>query len=140
MNRSLLLLFILFSLVIGCSNSRSKDVLPEAVPGDFESFYHQFHNDTAFQSSHIIWPLSGRPSMLDSTNINIGRDFRWQRSNWVYHKAFDPAGNFTREFEVISDRMINEEFVHKNLPIRVLRRFAKTSDGWMLIYYAGPGN
>ncbi len=109
-------------------------------PDDFEAFYKRFHSDTAFQAAHIVWPLPGRPSMLDTTVQYDGGAFFWQREQWQYHVPFEEGGEFNRTFEAVSDVMVNETFEHTSLPVVVLRRFAKTSEGWMLIFYAGPGN
>ena len=78
--------------------------------------------------------------MFDSSTQYEGGAFQWQRKGWVYHKPFESNSEFEREFEVVSNFIVNETFTHKQMDITVLRRFAKTSDGWRLIFYAGPGN
>ena len=142
--RQIYLLVMLLVLAIGACQSNAKHAENKSPitesPEDFEEFYTRFHNDTAFQSAHIIWPLPGRPSMLDSTAQYDGGAFFWQRENWKYHVPFEEDSDFTRTLEAVSEAMVNESFEHKTLPVVVLRRFAKTSDGWQLIFYAGPGN
>ena len=143
MRHSNFLIILLALCVCGCQSPNKHPTNTSPVvgsPADFEVFYERFHSDTAFQTAHIVWPLPGRPSMLDSTvQVNNGTFF-WQKKDWKYHVPFEEGGDFERTFEAVSDNMVNETFEHKSLPVVVLRRFAKTSDGWQLIFYAGPGN
>lgn len=140
-----ILSFILFALLMaGCqqtNDQQSQNQTPELVlPEDFTEFYEKFHNDTAYQMAHIVWPLPGRPSMLDSTVNYQGGAYSYQKEDWIPHKPLSADTKFDREYEIVSDFIINETFSHRDMPITVLRRFAKTSDGWQLIFYAGPGN
>lgn len=138
------ILTILAVIAWSCNNDQKPHITNTSpamdIPDDFETFYKRFHEDTSYQMEHIVWPLPGRPSMFDTTSQYEGGAYQWERKDWVYHKPFNDNGEFDREFEVVSDFIINETYTHTQMPITVLRRFAKTSDGWRLIFYAGPGD
>ena len=38
-----------------------------SLPEGFEAFYERFHSDTGYQRAHILFPLPGRPSSMDTT-------------------------------------------------------------------------
>jgi hypothetical protein len=65
-----LILFFLSTLSIvalscknGAKDPAEKVVKPEDLPADFQAFYQRFHADSAYQMSHIEWPLKGeRPN------------------------------------------------------------------------------
>ena len=131
--------FFLF-LIVACNNKPQTTDAQEAeegLPADFEKFYLAFHEDTVFQLEHISFPLSGSPSMLD-TIIVTDIPYFWEKDSWDFHTSYDPSSNFDRTFEVHSKDMISEQFSHTEMPLIMERRFAKTSDGWKLIYYAAP--
>lgn len=136
---------LLLSTIVACSNDtnrRVENISPEAanaLPSDFMTWYEKFHADSAFQIEHISWPLSGRPSPLDSSFMNTDvSNFFWQQQDWKIHRPFNHNAKFNREFEVLAPNLINEISNHSDLDLVMLRRFAKTSDGWNLIYYAAP--
>lgn len=133
---------ILWSLLVlmSCGQKQDKHIANadpgEGLPTEFESFYKQFHEDTAFQTAHIVWPLPGRKVLSDTTQS----EHFWTREDWKYHTPMSADSDFDRSFEILSDYMINEKFEHRELGIQILRRFANTSDGWNLIYYSAPDN
>ncbi|MDX1685735.1 MAG: hypothetical protein R3275_10905 [Saprospiraceae bacterium] len=141
LNAFLLITVILLGACKNRTDSSSENLMnetPGELPDDFTTFYKKFHEDTAYQMRHIIWPLPGQPSMLDSLGQFEDDKFYWERSEWIHHKPYSPESQFNRDFEIISDFIVNETFTHQEMPIHVLRRFAKTSDGWQLIFYSGP--
>jgi hypothetical protein len=139
------LLSSLLIITLGLSCGDPKPQMPVntvptvELPEDFNAFYDRFHRDSAFQMEHISWPLSGAPSAFDTTFQ--GKDisgFTWAQEDWVMHKPFDSRAEFDREYEVLGDNMVNEVCTHQRLGVEMVRRFAKTSDGWKLIYYSAP--
>ncbi len=73
---------------------------------DFNAFYLRFHRDTAYQSSHITFPLEGLPASVDSITLKKG-DFRWNKADWVHHQLFNDV-EFERSFRVINEQMVIE--------------------------------
>jgi hypothetical protein len=143
MIRQIIFLSLIVTLLFSCKNDKQAlaNISPEtALPQGFEEFYNKFHSDTAFQKAHILFPLPGRPSSMDTTINYQGGEFFWQENNWKYHSFFDPESGFDREFEIISDQMVNEIYEHHALPMTMLRRFVKNGDDWRLIFYAAPGH
>ena len=131
-----LLLFLLF--VWACSSQQEQAKVPETndEAADFEGFYKRFHQDSLYQIEHIVFPLEGIPSNIDSS-INQA-SFRWQKEEWKMHHAFDNANSeYQIEFVPISDKLIIEKITHKTGQFGMLRRFAKLGEEWFLIYYAG---
>jgi len=107
------------------------------IPDDFEDFYNQFHSDSAYQIAHILFPLEGIPPTADSLTLAQG-SYRWQQSDWTIHRPFDAMnGEFIRELRRISDEMVVEQIRHNSGQYGMQRRFARFTDGWYLIYYAG---
>lgn len=117
---------------------QSNNIEQDTLPADFVEFYDQFHADTAFQLAHITFPLEGLPnSQGDADTIPILRYF-WQKENWTFHRPLnDPSQQFDNWFEVLDPRIIEHWINMKGTNLFLQRRFAKLSDGWYLIYYAG---
>ncbi len=137
------LLFLLFlaASIFSCRNESPTDKESINIPmkgiEDFETFYHQFHADSLYQLEHIIFPMEGLPSDADSVTI-VDDNFRWQKENWVMHRAFDSSGgDFKQEFTPINEMLIIERITHVSGGYGMVRRFAKLGDDWYLIYYAG---
>ena len=132
-----------FTLVLSCGEPKPQMPVNTSpvveLPEGFEVFYDRFHRDSAYQMAHISWPLSGAPSAFDT--VYQGQDisgFTWAKEDWVIHKTFDSRAEFDREYEVLGENMVNEVCTHQRLGVRMIRRFAKTSDGWQMIYYSAP--
>ena len=98
---------------------------------EFETFYQQFHSDSLYQMSHIIFPLEGRT--YDEYNKPIRK--LWTIDNWVLHKEFDDmGGTFVRSYSefggIISEKVIDDRNISN-----MERRFSKIQNKWHLIYY-----
>lgn len=130
-SKSILLLpLVAIIAVLGCNRT------PKGEFGDFETFYNRFMKDSLYQMDHIMFPLEGMPDNADSSAIANG--FHWDEDNWVIHHKFDPAeSGFHSEFIPLGDGVIQEKIIHRSGEYGMLRRFAKLSDEWYLIYYAG---
>lgn len=104
---------------------------------DFDQFYERFHNDSAFQLSHILFPLDGLPAEEDSMLIDIDH-FKWEKKEWVLHKPFnDNLVGFDRALTRYDNNLVVESIRHEDAGFHMERRFAQMDDQWMLIYYAG---
>ncbi|GJM34049.1 MAG: hypothetical protein DHS20C18_30500 [Saprospiraceae bacterium] len=104
---------------------------------DFANFYKRFMSDSIFQMEHITFPLQGLPSDADPEQLS-NHDFRWQKEDWIMHRAFDmDKSGFKVEFIPISPSVIMEKITHHTGQYGMMRRFAKLSNEWHLIYYAG---
>lgn len=112
----------------------SKTEIP-GLPDDFVKFYDQFHSDSLFQMQHIDFPLKGLPDGADPEEKDYD-DFFYTSDNWVIHKTFNPQ-LFSSEFIILADILIEERITEKKYQLMIIRRFAKGSGGWRLIYYAG---
>ena len=116
-------------------NDPSKGVSRE-LPADFVAFYEKFHQDSAYQMAHIIFPLEGYPSQVDSATIAEGT-FRWYADTWRMHKmAGFTSTDFTRTFEEKLPGMMNETVLQNGSPYGMFRRFYKRGDEWFLIFYS----
>jgi hypothetical protein len=138
-------LLSLLLLVTGCqsknntpSSDESSEVVADTLPGDFVLFFNRFHEDSAYQLEHIIFPLEGLPPSSGGDDSLTSKRYYWQKADWKKHNPFtDPSGNFEHWYEVLNDRII-EHWVHmKGTNLHIKRRFAKLEDGWYLIYYQG---
>ena len=119
-------------------NDPNSETAGDTLPSEFVTFFDRFHKDSAFQMDHITFPLEGLPNSNNDSVVNNAERYYWTRADWKLHRGFvDPSQQFTQWFEMIGDRMI-EHWVHmKGTNLFLQRRFAKLSDGWYLIYYAG---
>lgn len=129
LRNSYLALSVLFVVLLAsCKSDKptsSREVtIDEQVPADYLNFYDRFHQDSAFQIEHIVFPL---PQMDDGTP--------WLKDQWILHKAFVNLGNeYLRSFANF-EGIINERIIHKSGLFEMNRRFAKISNEWHLIYY-----
>ena len=128
-------------LFFACHNNPQKnaEIIPENVelPEGFSAFYQQFHQDSAFQMGHIVFPLQGIPDNADKATIDAG-SFRWEREKWNLMRPVDyQMSEYKREFIPLTDEMVMERILHKNGQFGMVRRFAIISGEWHLIYYAG---
>ena len=103
------------------------------LPADFKPFYNSFQSDSLFQLDHIAFPLE----MVSDDTLQVNE--KWHRENWKVHKPFDDMnGAFSRNFEVSGDFVV-EHIIDLTGEFTMMRRFAKLSDGWNLIYYRPMG-
>lgn len=134
-----LFIFSIF-LLAACKNEAESDAAV-AVDGDFAdflAFYERFHQDSAYQMEHIVFPLQGFDGSIDSTG-QPDPAFRWQREDWALHRPIDTT-NFRQGIAPIDDKLIIERIQHKSGSYTIERRFAKMSGEWKLIYYAEQYN
>ena len=103
---------------------------------EFIDFYRRFHQDSAFQMEHILFPLEGAPPRSDSSLLSAG-EFKWQREDWRLHRDFTAGGDFERQLTPLSEDLIVEQIVHRSGEYIIRRRWARLGDEWYLIYYAG---
>lgn len=104
-----------------------------ALSTEFRSFYDQFLNDSSFQMQSIDFPLNGLPNLSE---VEDYENFKWQEEDWIIHKPLiDPNGEFLVETETLGANLVIETIAHKSGSFKMVRRFAKTSDGWKLIYF-----
>lgn len=126
---------LVFILMIGSFFSCKREAAQEH--NEFEAFYLKFHQDSLFQVEHITFPLEGLPANADSATL-VNNDFRWQKEDWQMHKPFDSKnGEYQIEFSSFGEDLIIEKVLHKSGTYGMLRRFARISGEWHLIYYAG---
>jgi hypothetical protein len=137
MHKIILPLFILL-FTFSCKSKEEAAPKQEPIPADFINFLDKFSTDTVFQKESITFPLEGRPANVDP-DVEIPADFKWQKENWLVHRQFsDKDGSYIRTFNVFKD-IVSEETIDKSGQFKMERRFAKTSDGWKLIYYREMG-
>ena len=107
-----------------------------SVPMDFMDFYMKFHQDSLYQIEHIQFPLKGMPAMAIDLPLDSINNFYWQEEEWKVHKPF--MGNedeYLKEFRKISDHLISEFIIEKQMGYGMERRFSKLGGRWYLIYY-----
>jgi len=130
------LLKVSFFIVIGllchaCENTESEALSENTgLPDDFSAFYVKFHRDTAFQRSHIVWPLKGLAAGLETEG-----ETTWARDEWVPHIRIPSSMEYDQTFNVLTDDLVVETIREKDGNDAMQRRFAKLADGWALIYY-----
>ncbi len=106
------------------------------MPEDFLEFYNQFHEDSLFQLEHISFPLKGF-KVIEETGG--GEAHSYMKADWKIHKPFDDmGGTFSRSFEEFGG-IVAETIVANGGQFRSVRRFAKLSDEWNLIFYQPMG-
>ena len=107
---------------------------------DFTTFYERFHQDSAYQMAHIIFPLEGLPQSADSATVASGT-FRWTPETWTIQHSFNLQSNdFDHQLRPIGDDVVVEKLIHRSGDLAIVRRFARLGDEWYLIYYAGLNN
>ena len=131
-----IVIIILLSLIFfQCKPSKPDAAIEEVkLPEDFAAFYNNFHTDSTYQINHITFPLEGVQNANEG-KIDILLPIKWEREDWVLHKAFnDHNGTFTRTYE-LAGPIIIEKISDANNFFAMERRFAKLSGEWHLIYY-----
>lgn len=109
----------------------------ESLPEDFRMFYDQFHLDSNYQINHIFFPLEGLPNHADPAFIG-NEKFFWSADQWIFQKSgFKEDNRFESNYLNLNDVLIEEKIKDIHNGLVLIRRFAKTGDGWRLIYYAG---
>ena len=119
-------------------SDRIEQTVIDTLPADFVAFFNQFHEDSAFQMAHIIFPLEGLPNSTGDGDTTSTSRYFWQRADWkIQHPFTDPGHNFEHWYEVSNERIIEHWIQMKGTNLYMWRRFAKLEDGWYLIYYQG---
>jgi len=98
--------------------------------------FFYYTSKAKFQMAHINFPLKGIKVIEE---IGGGEEYMYSSQEWIMHKPFDDmGGTFSRTFEEFGG-MVVESIVANGGQFRSLRRFAKLSDEWNLIYYQPMG-
>ena len=106
------------------------------MPSDFLTFYNEFHRDSTYQMAHISFPLKGMKVIED---IGGGEEYMYSQDEWIIHKPFDDmGGTFTRSFEEFGG-IVAETMIANGGQFISVRRFAKLSGEWNLIFYKPMG-
>ena len=108
------------------------------ISKDFLDFYTRFHEDSLFQIEHITFPLEGLPINADTLTMKM-QEFRWTKEEWRMHKLPDEQNiDMDKKWVKLKDGLIVEMIQLNESKMAMQRRFAKTSRGWAMIYYAAP--
>jgi hypothetical protein len=149
-NNIILVFLFTFLILISCDNKGNQkfndidnnesffDQNKKPLPVDFVAFYLKFHSDSLFQIEHIVFPLKGLPDHADPEDVK-DEDYYYTSDQWVFQKRSDP-NKYSISYILMADIIIEERIVENQYKLMVIRRFAKTSGGWSLIYYAGLNN
>jgi hypothetical protein len=130
-------LFLLLISFFACKQEKANTSHTDAEADSFEAFYNKFHSDSIYQMEHIVFPLSGLPTEVDSVTLASG-NFKWQKENWRMHKDLGSNPEFQQEFTALTPDLVIERLTHKKMEnVGIIRRFAKMGGEWNLIYYAG---
>lgn len=114
--------------------SVSEEVVYEnRLPDDFHDFYNQFHTDSIFQMSRIVFPLKGIAQSDDTTKVI--ENISWLEDEWILHRPFDDqGGTFEREF-INTANIITEKISANGGLFALEKRYAKLGGKWHLIFY-----
>ena len=106
-----------------------------SLPSDFHAFYDQFHTDSVFQMSRVVFPLSGVVQEGDSVLSLVEK--QWLKNEWKLHKPFDNhGGTFERTF-TNTGGIISETIIGNGGMFSLEKRYSKLAGEWHLIYYQG---
>ncbi len=106
---------------------------------DFVDFYKKFHEDSLFQIERIQWPLPGKEIERGADGaLRLADGLGWQKENWVFQRLPTlNTGEFARDFEPLGpDLMIEKITTTGDVKYLILRRWAKMSGEWRLIFYS----
>lgn len=132
----IIILGLLFTVILSCKRNQTfSDPSAEKLPKDFISFYEKFHNDSAFQLAHCIFPMQGLPDQADST-VDAAT-FRWTKENWKIQKSIELPPSYHRTFSNFEPEMIVERILDENQGLGMERRWVKFDKEWSLFYYVG---
>lgn len=125
------ILILSLFIFVSCQKDNSTESKQE---DDFDTFYKNFHSDSAYQIDHIQFPLAGASSAMMEPDPN----FRWKKEDWNIHLPLDPeTSGFRSNFTKISDEYIIETILLDGGQYGMERRFSKFGDdGWFLIYFS----
>ena len=142
-NKIIILTLIAMLFLASCkqkqddSVSTTNDEISEELPEDFLEFYKRFHEDTAYQIRHIIFPLEG---MIYDSDEGEMLKHKYDQKSWIFHRPFDDQdGSFEQEFSIFSDIVTERTVDTHGAKMEMVRRFAVIDDEWHLIYYKPMG-
>lgn len=128
-------IFIGLLCISACGDKNTSVSAGEKLPEDFVEFYDRFHKDSAYQMTHIVFPLQGKPN-----NAKPGTDYsdyHWSEENWILHKDFGKLlDSYSKRYSGDSIYII-EEIYHNTEAFKIERRFSRIGKQWFLVYYAG---
>ncbi|MCB9036507.1 MAG: hypothetical protein H6557_07810 [Lewinellaceae bacterium] len=137
-SNSVIILVALAILAFSCRN-QDNTAPEEQLPAEYRSFvefYERFHQDSAYQMEHIIFPLEGLPREADSTLLAQGA-FHWQKGDWRMQRGFNlQSSSYEQQLIPVNEDLIIEKITHKAGDLGMQRRFARFGEDWYLIYYA----
>ena len=106
-----------------------------SLPSDFHAFYDQFHTDSTFQMSRVVFPLTGVVQVGDTVLTLVEK--QWLKDEWILHKPFDNhGGTFERSF-TNTGGIISETIIGNGGMFSLEKRYSKLAGEWHLIYYQG---
>ena len=108
------------------------------LPQDFIEFYKKFHTDSTFQMAHILFPLPGQLSLSNEGDEPI-EDYTWNAENWRMHRTPDLMnGTYKVEYTNVNN-LITETIKDKDNQFAMVRRFTKSGNDWLMIFYKDMG-
>lgn len=132
MKRSFLFFFpvVCVMVIVGCKRTQTSDL------SGFSAFYERFHSDSLYQMEHILFPIDGIPSGMDTALASIP-NFRWTEEIWQIHRPFNFEGSdYERKLSAFGNDVLEEQIVHETGAFAMVRRFARMDGEWYLIYFA----
>lgn len=131
----------LFFLLFSCKNKPAADTKAATdaqLPAGFLPFYDKFHRDSAYQMSHIQWPLRGENTVLTDSTRREKQLANWEPQTWeLQHPVDFSSGEFKREWETMGEDFVIERIRYAAANYGLERHFMRREDGeWELIYYA----
>jgi hypothetical protein len=136
MKKYLLLLLIAVTFW-ACNNDSAKQPADSTSEEEgFLNFKKRFLRDTAYQMAHITFPLDGIPDKAHEGDTLPNGQFYWTKENWDLHQELDPArSGFEVKYTWLSDNLVEETLINKQVGLGMMRRFSKRGEEWELIYY-----
>jgi hypothetical protein len=136
----ILIPIIAFTLT-SCSNFRNQEAINNDkgfaivatvdTSEDFDDFNKQFHSDSVFQMSRIVFPIAGFYADGEGKH-------QWTAKNWTLMK--EPVREITDTTEYKhslykTNSSVTEKYWIENSGFRIERRFEKKSGKWFLTFY-----
>ena len=116
-------------LILSCKQTNTTETKDTKEAPDlsaaFDAFYEQFHTDTTYQLSHIVFPLAKQEDGSP-----------WTAEEWEFHN--NPlTGDIAIKRDVQTIGRLVNELVYNDMGFFVIhRRFVQINDEeWNLIYY-----
>ena len=136
-NGVLFLIMIVFFIFGGCKDSQGDVLQKEEIrelPASFVTYYTNFHSDSTYQMNHIIFPLKGRVSIIDSNGVNSVEKI-YEEESWQLHKPFYDSASYNQTFQMLGDQIVTETIVDKMGLLEIERRWGMMDSSWYLISY-----